>query len=192
MKIEETIANMTQHFKQPTDLEIGEYALGLLPADRAREVAHYLERHPHATRLADGLQTFWDNLRPEKRPPATSSAKVNILIAQLLATQDWQAAGVRGESSGVYQVGSVQVTVAIDGDLDDPSVYVLTGIITGGPLAAAHVTLWSADHPEATGRTTCDEDGHFMLSGIRPGSYELIIHSQETAVHIPQLQIRDS
>ena len=188
MTTENMIANMEPP-KRPTHLEIGEYELGLLPPDRAQVVATYLQRHPHAAQQHEGLTSFLAALEPQKRPSPSLKEQVNILIAQLLPSHSWQVAGVRGEQSGIYQVGEMQVTLTIDSDLDAPALYVLVGVATGGEWATAPVALWLTGVPEAGYQTECDEDGHFMLNGVEAGVYELILQHGETAVHIPDLKI---
>ena len=175
--------------KRPTNQEIGEYELGLLPPERAREVARYLERHPHGAHQHSILQSFLAQWQPQERSLPSLKERVTILVAQLLSASNWQAAGVRGEQTGIYQVGEVQVTVQVDSDLDKPAAYALIGVITGGTWADARVALWRSESPQTVVETECDEDGHFMLDGVTAGAYELIIQGEQTAVHIPDLLI---
>jgi len=171
--------------KRPSSLEIGEYELGLLSPARAREVAAYLRRHPHAAAQRDIMRQFLSDLDPQPEQQPSTLEKLTILVAQLMRGTP-QMAGVRGEQEDVYQASDVQIALGTDVDLDNPTQRVLIGV---GVNISGTAELWTADQPQLLQTADLDEYGNFMLTAIPINVYELVIRGAETAVHIPDLHI---
>jgi hypothetical protein len=113
--------------------------------------------------------------------------RTKIFILNLIQPQTLglpMAAGLRGRQEGVYQVGEIQVVVEIDVDTDNPTQKVLSAVVTGIDTVGMKASLWRSGVPKAAGSVVLDDFGHFIITGLEPGTYELIIQGDEPPIEI--------
>ncbi|GAB4150221.1 MAG: hypothetical protein Fur0021_12410 [Candidatus Promineifilaceae bacterium] len=173
---------------KPSSFELGEYALGLLPAAAAARVKAYLALHPHAAAEVALLQTYLAQGEPTVQPAPGPLARLQTLVMKLLpaagATGVW--AGARGAAdAAVYQVGDWQVILDSDDDAQQPGRFVLTGLLLGPETPTqATATLLSVHTPGLSAAALLDEFGNFVLPNLLPGEYDLALLAPQQAVEL--------
>lgn len=186
----------------PSSMELGEYDLGVLPRDQAAAVAHHLAECPHCTREVAQLKDYLTEMAPtlELGPLERVREQVKVLVARLVSGGPGNSLlkqpalapaylGVRGEEEGalVYQADDIQVVIEIHEDVDQPDRQALLGLVTEIEPRELKVHLWQASQCVAT--VSVDELGNFVIPGLAPGSYELILSGPEVEIHIQALEI---
>ncbi|MGB0387396.1 MAG: hypothetical protein ACPGWR_21460 [Ardenticatenaceae bacterium] len=191
--------------RRPSSIELGEYQLGLLSAEKAGEVARYLSQYPYAQRELELLKSYLDE--PDFALKAAEGIdtyqesmtdKLRILVAKWLPASGGLGlvpGGVRdggmmqvasgGMEEGVYEAEEVMVSVNVADDQMQPGYKALSGFVDGEtPLSEA--LLWRSNQLEPT-KVLVDEFGDFSFSGLTRGSYELVLLGQGVEVHIQDL-----
>lgn len=189
----------------PSPLELGEYHLGLLPRDQAAAVAWHLAECPHCAREVAQLEDYLTELAPTLEPGLLEQVKerVKVLVAHLvngglaagLLTQPTLApayAGIRGGEGEpfLYQADDVQIAAEVQDDAERSDRKVLLGLVIGMEPSGVKAHLWQADQRVAV--VPVDELGNFVIPGLAPGSYELILSGPEVEIHIQDLEIGTS
>ncbi len=181
----------------PPSLELGEYALRMLPSSRALQIRAHVDRCPHCAQELAQMERFLaapliqDWLRE-------GVEKVKVFIARLVG--GLSPAGNPGEVSLafgslrgdeeeplIYQVNDTQIVLEIQDDPDHPGKKILLGLITGSEQPMFTVRLQDREHTPATAHV--DEIGNFAFSQLHPGAYKLVIAGEGMEIHIPQLRI---
>lgn len=179
----------------PSPLELGEYQLGLLTADRAQEIALYLKLHPHAARQLEVLEDFLADPEPVASPKAPRlRERVRVLVAALLSDAPGglqPALGVRGELEWVYQAGDLQIVLQIDLDPNSLDQRIVSGMVLGLESAGITVRLLRSDEPAERATVTADPLGNFVFARVRPHTYQLILSSNDPPIeiHLPLLNV---
>ncbi len=173
---------------RPSSFELGEYALGLLPAAAAARVKAYLALHPHAAAEVALLQTYLAQGEPTAQPAPGPLARLQTLVMTLLSAEEPEGvwAGARGAAdAAVYQAGEWQVILNSDEDPQQPGRFVLAGLLLGPEATAqATATLLPAELPAAGAAAPLDEFGNFIVSGLLPGVYDLALLAAAQAVEL--------
>ena len=173
---------------RPSPFELGEYALGLLPAAAAARIKAYLALHPHAAAEVALLQTYLAQGEPTVQPAPGPLARLQTLVMTLLhaAGPEGVWAGTRGAAdAAVYQAGDWQVVLDSDDDAQQPGRFVLSGLLLGAETAAqASATLLSAHAPSFSVTAPLDEFGNFTLPNLLPDVYDLILLAPPQAVEL--------
>lgn len=185
----------------PAPERLGEYHLGLLPPAQTETVAQHLQECPHCTREVAQLEAYMSDLAPALAPNRLEQAKewVRVRIARLVEggvdTGSLLApipAGIRGEETGphVYEAGDIEVMLEVQEDAERPDRRVILGLVTGlGDPETLQIHVWRADELHTT--LPVDELGNFVISGLAPATYELIVSGPETEVHIQDFAVND-
>jgi hypothetical protein len=186
----------------PSAMELGEYDFGLLPRDQAAAVARHLAECPHCIREVAQLKDYLTDVAPtlELGPLERVREQVKVLVARLVSGGPGSSllqqpalapayVGVRGEEEEpmVYQADDIQVVIEIHEDVDQPGHRVLLGLVTEIEPRELKVHLWQASQCIAT--VSVDELGNFVIPGLAPGSFELILSGPEVEIHIQALEI---
>jgi hypothetical protein len=181
----------------PSSLDLGEYSLKLLPAERAASVASHVAACPHCTLELRQLHAFLAQPEPPAKPSPVEALfqPVRVLVAELarglnaLGQPAPAFAALRGQSSApvAYQADGHRVLIEIAQDDDQPGRRMLTGLLTTPANGQARAYLWRQGsllqtHP-------IDDLGNFEMSGLEPGHYELILAAGDFEVHIQSLPI---
>ncbi len=182
----------------PPSEQVGEYHLGLLDAGRAAVIATHLEECPLCRRELAQLRGFLGELAPQAQFGARE--RLQIWIAQLVRKVDEAFplpapslapayASVRGVEGApaLYRAGEAQVTLEVQEDALAPGRRALLGLVTGIGAGAWEVHLWHAE--ERLASTAVDELGNFVLGGVMPGGYELILGGPGAEIHIQDLVV---
>ncbi len=98
-------------------------------------------------------------------------------------------AALRGSADGplTFEAGEYRAVVEIDGDLDRPDRFALTGLLIGPAVDGVSVELWRGGERLAT--TAVDAYGNFELLRLEPGDYELILTGSDVEIHIQSLSV---
>jgi hypothetical protein len=197
-RLQEGLANELYRFTCPSTLELGEYHLGILPSDQAAAVAHHLTECPHCAREVAQLKSYLGELASDLEFGPLE--RIKVLVARLvhegrefgrsgLPALAPACAGLRGEEKGprLYQADDVQVVIEVQDDAEQQGRKVLLGLLTEIDSHDFEAHLWRAERLVAT--AAVDELGNFVISGLAPGIYELILCSLEVEIHIQTLEI---
>ncbi len=159
------------------------YELDTLPGDLMPQVIAHLGVCPHCTREMAQLKGFLaDTARDLERDPLAS---VKLAIGTLMGSDllTLHLSGVRGAGSAqqVYQAGDLMLALEFDSDPADRSRRSLLGLVGKNEWIGSQVSLRSAE--KLAGQTVIGESGQFVLQGVDPGSYTLILEKQPDEAH---------
>ncbi len=186
----------------PSPFELGEYRLGALSRERARAVGRHLATCPHCTREVAELESFLDDLVPLEPVSALEEIKqrVKVLVAtlagELKGPDLWSSpslapayAGVRGEEQApvVYEADGMQIVIEAQPDAEQEDRLTVLGLVVG--LNPEDVTARLAAGDQAIAAVSLDEAGNFVIPGVVPGHYRLVLAGPEVEVHIEDLQV---
>lgn len=173
----------------PDPLVLGEYQLGLLGREQARAIAAHLLECPHCAGELSGLRAFLREEPIEEEPGLAE--QVRRLVARLVSGPGMvqPAFGLRGdqEETFVYEAEGVQVALEVQPEQDDPERKTLVGLVTGLPREGLQVQVLK--NGEEIARVSVDELHNFVLSGLPPGEYEIVLTIPELEVRIPSFRI---
>jgi hypothetical protein len=124
------------------------------------------------------------------------AGRVKIWIARLVPDGGWgngsapmPAFAVRGGENGplIYQAGDAQLTIEVQDDLEKPGHRSILGLVFGADLTDMQAYLWQESKGVAA--VDVDELGNFIISGLAPGVYELILSGPAVEIHVQELTI---
>ncbi len=189
----------------PDPLQLGEYALDLLPnVERTQVAAHVLA----CLSCTEELALFRADMRSPESMEAPESAwrAVPRLIARLWSPAPGLSAGATGLTLGVrgqaalstatYAADGIQISV--DVQPDGPAHWMLLGlVISSHPSDPAEAAFGSAvglivevrGGDALVARGGVDEMGNFVCPSLPAGTYELAVHLADTVVVIPRLEV---
>ena len=187
----------------PTPHELGEYHLSVLSPSQAQAVGEHLSLCPHCAHEVTQLEEYLGKLAPSLEPGLLQQAKerARVWVARLVSGgvgggslgQPAFApllAGVRGAEAGplIYQAEDVQLIIEIQQDVEQPDRAGILGLATGlGTIQRVEAELWQAE--ELVASASVDDLGNFSLSGVTPGSYELILRGADFEIRIKDLDV---
>jgi hypothetical protein len=176
----------------PETTVLGEYELGMLDKPLAAKIADHLGGCPHCRSELEGLRTYLAELKPDISFSLTE--RVRVLIAELLprpgANQLLRPAfAVRGNSSPLieYQAGETSLSLEVEPDPVNEDRRMLMGLMMGAGGIGWSASLWSHGNP--LDKTGVDELGNFILSGLAPGEYDLILSGEDVEIHVQSLAV---
>lgn len=189
----------------PSPEELGGYHLGMMPNDQAKAIAQHLGECPHCVHEIAQLKEYLADLAPVLKPGRLERVrkKARVLVAQLVrgGGQIGQPrapaltpiyASVRGETKEPhsYQAEDIHVMVEIQDDAEQPGRKVILGLVIGMEPGKVEAHLWQDDRFIAV--FPVDELGNFVIPGLVPGNYELILSGPEVEIHIQELDAETS
>jgi hypothetical protein len=173
----------------PSSVELGEYHLNLVPANRKLVIAQHLRSCPHCTRELAQLQEF---LSVDAGEGLLQQARV--IIARLVgpATQLAPAAiSLRGEAQGPITLEADGIVIVLE---LQPAGSGTLNIL--GQLAADNQDAWTGSKVKLSqaGKlefsTEVDDLGAFRCEGIAAGSKALrVIRPDESVIVVSELEI---
>lgn len=188
--LEQRLTRKLYRIDCPDPLELGEYRLETLPEARRSQIAEHLEICPHCSKELASLDNYLESLAPELELSLTE--RVRVWIAQLLDTgsETWSPAfGTRGDSGGsrvlTYQAGEAQATLEIQVEVDGTRV--LLGLVIG--LDPQGYKAFLEQDGEIRQQSSLDELGNFVLNGIQPGVYDLVLRADEVEIYFPAIAL---
>ncbi|HSM57611.1 MAG TPA: hypothetical protein VK879_15770 [Candidatus Sulfomarinibacteraceae bacterium] len=178
----------------PDAHQLGEYHLQLLSGPEAERIAAHLEICPYCAQELKQLLAYLDDVASELEYSVLERLKV--LVARVSPDlgvggplAEPALAGVRGDDTGplVYRAEDVQVSLEVQDDVNAADHRSVLGLVLGADAQGWGVYLWRED--EEIADTTVDELGNFMLSGVEPDTYRLLLHGEQVLIHIPELTV---
>ncbi len=182
----------------PSSVELGEYHLGLLPADGAEAVRRHLAECVRCSGELAQLGDYLKQVGPDL--DVSFGEQVKVLVARLAdslgglglsGAPAWQPAlaGVRGDVSGprLYQAEDLQVSVEAQADPQVAGRRQLLGLLLGAEGGPWQAQLQHDAGPAAT--QPIDELGNFIFSDLVPGNYELVLTGPGVELHVTTLDV---
>jgi hypothetical protein len=177
----------------PSTAELGEYHLDLLPEQQKASLAQHVTDCPHCSREIAELEIYMEQLAPDVA--FSSVERIKARIAQLVGAATGPCdigrpalAGIRGEDAGpyIYEAGPVQITLEIQ-EQSERADHVILGLIAGVEPDPLQIHVWRDE--ERIARVPVDELGNFVIPGLSPGTYQLIITGLEEEIHVQSLEV---
>ncbi len=177
----------------PSSDELGEYHLDMLTGEQVAHIEHHLHGCPHCRRELEQLQEYLAALAPDLE--YSFKERVQILIARLLPDMDGMgtfpqaAMALRGGDTGplMYEAGPARLSLEIKEDPERPGHKSLLGLLIGIEPAGVQAAIWRQGTALAT--SDLDDLGNFVMTGLEPGDYELILAGPETEIHVQSLSL---
>jgi hypothetical protein len=193
--LEELLKKNLHRAACPDPIEVGEYYVGSLKPERARQVAAHLEQCPFCHNELGILKNYLSLVHADLQPGL--GEQIKIWIARLLPppAPDLQLAfAVRGEQAGGparYEIGDDTSAGELDLESQDdpaaPGQKTLVGLVLGMDTRDLTARLWQSGSP--VGQCTVDEFGNLALEHLAQGCYDLIISSPEFEIHVLDVQV---
>lgn len=185
----------------PSPLELGEYHLGVLAADRKVALARHLAECPHCSREVVELKGYLGELSVDLE--FSPLERIRVWVAEIAGGGEGAGrpgvsslapafSGIRGEEEGprVYLAGEVQIVIEIQDDATQRDRKILLGLVTGMDARDLVAHLWRGG--ERVTEAAVDEMGNLVIGNLAPGSYELILHGPGVEIQIPDLEVEAS
>ena len=191
MDIEKNLRARLYRVTCPSPDELGEYHLQILPDRQMQLLTQHLPICPHCRRELAQLEDYLTALAPELN--YNWGERIEIWIARLLAQNPEQGfvptLALRGQEDGpsIYEAGSYQLSLEIQGDPMKPGYKSILGLIVGGADAAFLAQLWQEGR--SLQETAVDDLGNFIFTGVQPGTYELILSQRIGEIHVPAFAV---
>jgi hypothetical protein len=191
---EATLESALYRVSCPETMILSEFSAGLLPVGSRDTVQKHLAACPYCRQEVAQLKTYLADVRPDLETNVFKRARV--LVARLISTTSGTGAlggqpafGLRGEVSGprMYAAEGVQLSLEVLDDPHQPEQKRILGLIVGVETAGWQAQLWRDGQQVKT--TDIDEFGNFALTAPPAVTYELIVHGDEVAVHVPELNM---
>jgi len=175
----------------PDTSELGEYRFELSPPERAAFIRDHLKECPHCRLEIQQLEQFLKDVSPDLEYSPLERFKIWIaeLMPELPDASRPLAFGLRGESSGqkFYQAGDAQITLEIQDDPAAPGNKIVLGLVLG--IATAGLQVYYLHSGKQLGSSPVDELGNFILAGLEPGEYDLLLQNETAEIQILNLLI---
>ena len=202
-RLQGRLTSLLYRIECPSPLELGEYNLGILPAARMEAIAHHLDICPHCRREVAQLESYLAKLAPPPEPNPLEQVveHVRVLVARLVSgglpgpvALAPAYTGTRGDepaATRVYQADNVRVIVETEADMERPGHSTVLGLVIGlEAVRGFEAHLWQTGRRVTT--TSIDELGNFVIPGLLPGEYELILASPDLEIHIENVQLENA
>lgn len=176
----------------PDTLELGEYFLGYLSRSRAAEIKAHLHQCMYCTHELVSHRKFLE----ETEPQATLWDKIKIFVAQQAPPFDtpgnlqpaFNMRGAEDSQPTIYTTEEgTQIALRVQEDIAQSGRKMLTGLATGPSISTMQVSIWMEGKHVRT--VAIDQLGNFVLAGLEPGDYELILKDADLIIHIQTFTI---
>lgn len=186
----------------PPPLRLGDYCLRRLPAEERRAVDRHLASCPHCVEEVEAIGRYLDALSAELETGLVERAR--LLIARLVsgrgdagrggaeASTAFGApalAGVRGgeQEPLLYEAGAIQISLDVQEDGKRPGRRTILGLVLDDEAGGWQAGLWHEG--ERVAEADVDELGNFVLSGLEPGGYDLVIGRPNVEILVQNLEL---
>jgi hypothetical protein len=174
----------------------------MLAPEQATAVARHLAECPHCSHEVAQLAGYLDELAPSLESSFLEQVKgqVRVLFARLVSSGEATSpfggpalapayAGLRGAEAGpaLYEADEFQVAIEVQDDAQAPNHKAILGLTLGPGPSGGLAFLWQAQQRVAV--VPVDDLGNFVIPGLSPGSYELILSGPELEIHIQELPV---
>jgi hypothetical protein len=98
-------------------------------------------------------------------------------------------ASLRGAEAGpaLYEADEFQIAIEVQDDAQEPHCKAILGLTLGPDPSGGLAFLWQARQRVAV--VPVDDLGNFVIPGLSPGSYELILSGPGIEIHIQELPV---
>jgi len=198
--IEERITAALYRKFCPPSLDLGNYHLGMLPGEQAIAITQHLAECLHCRREIQLLEGYLQDVAPDVE--RSLADRVVVWIASLLPEPGsaglTPAFAFRGdpERTMLYQAGDAQLTLEVQDDPGTPGQRSLLGLVLGVDPAGLKAQLWEIGPEELVAESSplrvveVDDLGNFVLSGLPPGVYRLVLSGSRFEIQLPRLEVR--
>ncbi len=178
----------------PNSLDLVRYYDGALAAEMAAPIDRHLEICAHCQdelHRLNAARRAGAPARPEPAPAPGLGERVRIWIGRLLppAGALQPAMALRGQGARTYDVGGRSLQVDIQPDRSQPRQRTIVGRLTGGKGDPAVRTAFLMRAGETAGAGPIQAGGQFILRGVAPAAYRLILAGEGIELHIPDLDL---
>ena len=201
-KLQDGLTNRLFRVDCPSSMDVGEYQLGLLPAEQALAVEKHLAECTFCSGERSLLASFLAETSPITKTDLLAPVKetMRILVARLttgfsggLLGQPGLApamAGLRGAADGplMYEAEEVQVMAEVMDDTTHPGRKSILGLLTG--IYQSHgfqAYLWQAATHRAT--VIVNDLGNFTIDNLTPGDYSLVLSGPDMEIHLDYVPV---
>jgi hypothetical protein len=178
----------------PDSATLGNFHLGLLPEDAAKQIADHVAICPHCVREIKQLELFLAETAVSLQP--STAERIKVWIAKRLPTggQPGSVLGtpafaMRGNDTGplMYEAGDAHLSLEVQDDPEHPGHRSILGLVLGIETEAVEVSLIQEE--AVVTAVTLDELGNFTFIGLEPGKYELTLSGKDIEIHVQDLFI---
>ncbi len=178
-----------------TQLELGDYQLGLLSDDQASRIRTHLACCPYcqveSLLLEDYLNVFDRNVPAPTKPTVAEPGifeQLKVLVASIVTRPSMAlAGGLDDDGPQVYEVGNIQISIQLQEDFEMPDRRMIMGLVTGADTKGMQAHLWESNRPNEVAVAPVDEFGNFFISDLPCANYELILDTPQSEIHIQAL-----
>jgi hypothetical protein len=178
----------------PDSATLGNFHLGLLPEDAAKQIADHVAICPHCVREIKQLELFLAETAVSLQP--STAERIKVWIAKRLPTggQPGSVLGtpafaMRANDTGplIYEAGDAHLSLEVQDDPEHPGHRSILGLVLGIETEAVEVSLIQEE--AVVTAVTLDELGNFTFIGLEPGKYELTLSGKDIEIHVQDLFI---
>jgi hypothetical protein len=177
----------------PETSELGEYHFELSPPDRAAFIHDHLQECPHCRRELQQLKKFLQDVSPDLEYSPMDRFKIWVAekLPRLSDASRPLAFGLRGGSTSpiFYQAGEAQITIEVQDDPDASGNKLILGLVIGIDPDDLQVRCFRAG--VQVSNNPVDEFGNFVLAGLEPGEYDLLLQNNELEIQIQALPTQE-
>ncbi len=198
MTIESRLTGALYRTDCPDATTLGEYYLGQSDRSQRQAIEAHLALCPHCTAEMAQLATFMTDVAADVDYSLTD--RVKLVIGQVIAGAGGTAGSglqpafaVRGEEQPpiLVDAGEAQIMLEIETDDTRSSLRAVVGLIMGAESDALTAAIWpvAGDATEPLVAAVVDEAGNFLLAGLSPGAYDLVLQGETVEYRVPGLVI---
>lgn len=188
--LERQLKNKLYRVDCPESLELGEYRLEMLTAERRRSIREHLQICPHCRRELTSLDFMLEDLKSDLSPGVM--ARVRVWVGELLSTRSNAmdpVFGLRGDSGTGqaydFQAGEARIMIEVQENAQGQKT--LLGLVLGINQQDLTAALWQQG--ERLQQVAVDELGNFVITDIPSGEYDLIVSRPDEEYHLQSLKV---
>ncbi len=198
MTIDSRLTGALYRIDCPDATTLGEYYLGQFDRGQRQAIETHLALCPHCTAEIAQLATFMTDVAADVDYSLTD--RVRLVIGQVLAGAGGTtgsglqpAFAVRGDEQPpiLVDAGEAQIMLEIGTDDTRSSLRAVVGLIMGAESEMLTAVIWpvGGDAAAPAASAPVDPAGNFLLSGLAPGAYELVLQGNTVEYRVPGLVI---
>jgi hypothetical protein len=177
----------------PDSMELDDYQLGTLSAEREKTIREHLKECPHCRLEMEQTRTFLEATQPDIEWGLAD--RFRVLVARLVKASGGAGMvaalqGVRGNEERIltFEAGALQVILDVQTDPQRSDLRAIYGLLMGAEAGQTfHAVLAGERKPAASEKV--DEIGNFTFQSIAPGQYTLSLAGPALNVRIEELVI---
>ena len=185
-------------FDCPSPDVLRDYYWDHLPAEQHQQVAEHLHVCSHCTAELDDLAEAAAMERPEpsgKLPDYIRqiAEQMQLVVARLISPELELAPELRGETRDVLLFDAEGVALSVNLEQERTGGYTMFGQVLSPESVLSpggYARLTSAEKVMPPVQATLDENGGFALTGLQPGTFQLVISLPDRRILVPSLTLK--